>query len=165
MLSANIRLITLKNFSEISMPNQKSPVGASIDYEIVIHAQPEKVFETLTTSAGWDAWLTDGTFLDASPGGELRFRWGNTDPEMSEAVTDAAVLEVIAPRRFSFRWLPQGIEIATTVTFEMTATAEGTQLSLHEESYPETAAGMQALAVSAGMWAQALTLLKDYLEG
>jgi uncharacterized protein YndB with AHSA1/START domain len=138
--------------------------GASIDFTILIKTQPASVFETLTTPAGWDGWLTDGTSLDARPGGEIHFRWSSAGPEISASQTNAVVVDLVAPRRFSYQWRPDGIDDATTVTFEMTAVAEGTQLSLHEGPYPETPSGMQALAISAGMWGQGLALLKDYLE-
>ncbi len=46
-----------------------------IGHQVYIDVPLELVFTTLTTAAGWDAWFTQGTLLDARKGGIIRFRW------------------------------------------------------------------------------------------
>ena len=55
-------------------------LGPKIEQATYINVPIEQVCETLTTADGWDSWFTDGTTLDAVPGGQIRFRWVNFGP-------------------------------------------------------------------------------------
>ena len=140
--------------------NPKS--GASIELNTFIRTSPERVFEILTTAAGWDAWLTEGTMLDARPGGEILLRWGKAGTD--GCVTRAVVIEVTPPTRFRFSWHPADLDTATTVSFEIEPAADGIILSVHEEGYPETGEGITAMVTWTEVWGKSLTLIKMYLE-
>ena len=44
-----------------------------IEHVTYIDVPVEQVYETLTTSDGWDSWFTDEATLDAVPAGQVRF--------------------------------------------------------------------------------------------
>ena len=46
-----------------------------VRFETIVRAEREKVYDAIATAAGLDGWFTDGTELDATPGGPLIFRW------------------------------------------------------------------------------------------
>ena len=52
----------------------------AIKHSTFIKTTPERVFETLTSAEGWDAWFTKGTMLDLKPGGEFILRWKDWGP-------------------------------------------------------------------------------------
>jgi uncharacterized protein YndB with AHSA1/START domain len=134
---------------------------ASIDFEITIQASPEQVYWALATAEGWDSFLTEGTSLEARPGGEFIMRWNG--PEGGSQM-DAVVVEAAPCRRFSYSWERYGLEETTTVIFDIEPATEGTRLALHEETYPETPDGLEILVKNAEAWGQMLALLKDALE-
>jgi uncharacterized protein YndB with AHSA1/START domain len=77
---------------------------------------------------------------------------------------EAIVIEADPLRRFRYSWERYGVEDPTTVTFELEPAPDGTRLTLHEESYPETPEGTEALVKNVEIWGNMLTLLKDSLE-
>jgi uncharacterized protein YndB with AHSA1/START domain len=133
-----------------------------IRYRSYIAASPERVYETLTTGAGWDAWFTNGTEVDARPGGRIVFRW--VDWGVDHYTTEAAgpVLEAEAPRRFVFQWKPA--DSTTTISFDLEALGEGTVVEVREEGYTSSPCDMSAMLECASGWGEALALLKMYLE-
>ncbi len=46
-----------------------------INCRTYIATSPERVYETITSGEGWDAWFTQGTEVDARPGGQITFCW------------------------------------------------------------------------------------------
>ena len=48
-----------------------------IEQATYINAPVQKVYETLTTASGWNAWFTRETTLDPKVGGEFVMRWRN----------------------------------------------------------------------------------------
>jgi uncharacterized protein YndB with AHSA1/START domain len=134
---------------------------ASIDFEITIRSSRERVYRALATAEGWDSFLTEGSSLDPRPGGAFIMRWQG--PEGGSQM-EATVIEAEPLRRFSFSWERYGLDDPTTVTFEIEPAPEGVRLTLHEETYPETPEGTEALVKNAEVWANMLTLLKEALE-
>ena len=134
--------------------------GPTVEHVTFIDAPIEEVFRTLTTAEGWDSWFTDGTTLNAVPGGQIRLRWANFGPERMTAEDGGPVLEVETNRRFVFQWQPG--TSATTVAFDLDRLGTGTRVRVRDSGYSvddvETAIGCAA------GWGEALTLLKFWLE-
>lgn len=129
-----------------------------IDYKTYIAVPPQRVFETLTTAAGWDAWFTRGTKLDARANGSIILKWNNWGPDRVNVEDGGIVLEVIPDRRFVFTWQPD--HQPTTVCIELQPLGTGTLVHLTDSGYITPAIHMNCAAG----WGEALTLLKVYLE-
>jgi uncharacterized protein YndB with AHSA1/START domain len=113
----------------------------SIERGIHIEASPEIVFEVITSPEHIREWW-GGAETDVAPREGLvsEIAWGkdSTDPHI-EYLT---VVEVDAPRRFSFRWVADGAAVATAgnsllVTFELTPDGSGTLLRVRESGFRE----------------------------
>lgn len=133
-----------------------------IRYSTYIAAPPDRVWDTLTTAAGWDAWFTRGAEVDARPGGHIAFRWRNFGAERYTGQDGGPVLEAVPPRRFVFQWTPG--DTTTTVAFEVSPRGTGTLVMVTEWGHTTSAADLEALVQCAAGWGEALTLLKVYLE-
>lgn len=156
------RLVAMLNKKEIRSSTMSSIQLPNIQHRTYIAASPERVFATLTTGAGWDAWFTQGSTVTAKPGGYIRLRWPDYGPDRITMEDGGAVLEVEPNRRFVFQWQPG--EQPTTVAFTLTAQGEGTLVELTESGYTPTPANLHAYVNCATGWGEALTLLKFYLE-
>jgi uncharacterized protein YndB with AHSA1/START domain len=66
--------------------------------EIVLPSEPEEVWSALTEADRLEEWFASDVELEAVPGGEGVFRWG--DGEERHAVVE----EVEPQRRFAFTW-------------------------------------------------------------
>jgi uncharacterized protein YndB with AHSA1/START domain len=129
-----------------------------IDYQTFIAVSPMRVFDTLTNAAGWDAWFTHGTELDAQPGAKIRLVWRKWGPEHISTEDGGTILEVIPGQRFVFTWQPD--QQPTTVYFELIPHGTGTIVHLTDSGYSTPEVYMDCAAG----WGEALTLLKFYLE-
>jgi uncharacterized protein YndB with AHSA1/START domain len=139
-------------------------MNISILHSTWIAVSPSRVYKTLTTAKGWDAWFTSGTTLDLEEGGRIRLRWKNWGPEEITGEDGGPILGFEKNRLFRFQWHPQGEESPTTVTFTLKAKGNGTVLSVKDEGYMDTREGIEAFGYCAAGWGEALTLLKFYLE-
>ena len=146
-------------------------------WQTYIAAPIARVYETLTTAAGWDGWFTRGTSLDRE---RITLRWRDTGghrvtlwgPVHEAMETGGRVVAMDAPHRFAFEWTPAGHP--TTVDFALAPRGTGTVVSVTETGYRDDALGatgvvgaMSArspLLMCASGWGEALTLLKVYLE-
>lgn len=127
-----------------------------------IAASPTRVWECLTTAAGWDAWFTQGARLDVRPGGEVRLRWDGFAGQSSVVEDGGPVLHVDPGRSFSFEWCPSGRP--TRVHFELRPRGDGTSVILTESGYGTSPKELDAYVSCATGWGEALTLLKFWLE-
>ena len=135
-----------------------------VSFATQIRAQPEEVYDAFATAEGLDAWFTTGTELDARPGGTIVLRWRNWGPENYTGEHAGPVLEAERPSRFSFRWLVDSGGYETTVEVDFEANDEGTLVRLLEHGYREGPDFQQDMLNRSSGWAQALTLLKFYVE-
>jgi uncharacterized protein YndB with AHSA1/START domain len=133
-----------------------------IFHEIYIRASQSKVYETLTSAAGWDAWFTTGTFLEIKPDGtgEVRLRWER--PDGSIIKDGGKIVKAYPSSVFSFEWEPG--ESKTLVKIVMEPYRSGTLVRLKEEGYRLSQKDKSALVSCAAGWGEALMLLKMYLE-
>jgi len=140
------------------------PFGKSIKHQTYILASPKKVYDTITTAKGWDAFFTTGLEVEPHPGGKIVFRWRGHGPNFYHAEAEGVVVEAERPHRFAFQWYPVGRETPTTVSFSLTEQYGGTVVRLTEEGYPDTPEGREMILECAAGWGEALTLLKFYLD-
>lgn len=103
---------------------------------IEIAADPEVVFEYLTTNEGMTAWLGQYADLDPAPGGQFAV-------DIAGYPVRGEYLVVEPPRRVVISWgfpgsdeLPAG---ASRVEFVLTAISAGTRVELRHLDLPETA--------------------------
>jgi uncharacterized protein YndB with AHSA1/START domain len=133
-----------------------------ISYNTYIAASPKRVYETLTSASEWDAWFTQGSSVDARPGGEIVFRWVNFKVDRYTAEAVCPVLEAKPNERLVFQWTPG--DSTTTITFTLEALGEGTVVRVVESGHSSSKKDLEALVECAAGWGEALTLLKFYLE-
>jgi uncharacterized protein YndB with AHSA1/START domain len=113
----------------------------SIEREIHVDADPEVVYEVISTAEHLREWWPDGAELTPVPGATGSVTFGDSlSPDAHvEAVT---VVEADPPRRFSFRWVYDAGEAATPdnsllVTFDLVPSGAGTLLRLRETGFRE----------------------------
>jgi uncharacterized protein YndB with AHSA1/START domain len=110
-----------------------------VEREIVVPESPDEVWEALTEPERLEEWFATEAELDARPGGEGVFRWGDGDERR------AVVREAEPGERLVLDW-DDGGEVA----IELAETDEGTRVRVVESS-PQfaTALGLRALAWTA----------------
>jgi uncharacterized protein YndB with AHSA1/START domain len=95
--------------------------------QLVIHADPDQVFDLLTDPALFVRWMADEATLDPTPGGIVRWTHPNGDTVSGHYV------EVDRPRRlvFSYGWERVAVGIppgSTTVEIDLVAQPDGSTL-------------------------------------
>ena len=136
-----------------------------IKHQVFIKAEPEKVYDTVTSAEGWDAFFTHGMELEPKAGGKIIWRWKDYGPNFYNVEAHGKVLKADRPRLFVFKWFPVGKEEeGTQITFDIQGQYGGTVIRLTEEGYPDTPEGRAMILECASGWGEALALLKFYLE-
>ncbi|MFD1020852.1 SRPBCC family protein [Thalassobacillus hwangdonensis] len=131
-----------------------------IEHQTLIHVPREKVFRTLTTAEGWNAWFTDETSLVLKgKSGDIQLRWNGEGGTIEDG---GAIVEVRENAYFAFEWSPG--EGMTKVTFQLAEHDQGTIVTVKETGYSDSEKDIQACVGCAVGWGEALTLLKIYLE-
>ncbi len=133
----------------------------NIEHETYIAVPPTKLFETLTTGWGWDAWFTNGTIVDLKRR-IITLRWKNFGAGRYTTEDGGPILAIEKNRMFSFQWNPSGKP--TIVTFTLKGLDKGTLIKLSESGYTSDKKGVETCLGCAVGWGEALTLLKFYLE-
>ncbi|MBS4192674.1 SRPBCC domain-containing protein [Bacillus sp. FJAT-49705] len=135
-----------------------------IHHQTYIKVNPEKVYQTLTTAEGWNAWFTDHTvlYLNENGEGKITFRWSNYGAKKENIEDGGDILTAIQNKLFVFQWSPG--DGKTTVKFELKPVKEGTLLLLEETGYTASNKDLSVCIGCAAGWGEALTLLKMYLE-
>lgn len=112
---------------------------------VVLPAEPDEVWATLTTPEELSTWLGEVVALELEPGGSLVVREGG-------GATRRGSVEVADPGRIlSFRWrrlvgagVSLEVEGASRVTFVLEADPAGTRLTVTEEPVPLATSGFGA---------------------
>ncbi|HET7567763.1 MAG TPA: SRPBCC family protein [Gaiellaceae bacterium] len=107
-----------------------------VEREIVVPERPEEVWAALTESERLEEWFASEAELDARPGGEGVFRWGDGDER------HAVVREADAPERLVLDW-DDGGEVA----IELEQVEDGTLVRV-VESAPDFAIALEARAAA-----------------
>lgn len=126
-----------------------------------INAPVEKVFTTLTTAKGWDAWFTKGMELDLGTK-KMLFVWRNWGPDKVNISASATIQSYEPNNEFSFIW--QEGKHDTLVKFTLSPLGKGTKVHVNESGYKNNDIGATDMNECATGWGEALTLLKFYLE-
>jgi uncharacterized protein YndB with AHSA1/START domain len=135
-----------------------------VEFSTIVRAEPRRVYDAMATAAGLDGWFTKGTTLEARPGGVLVLRWKNWGVEDFTGEMVGEVVEARAVRRFVFRWPVDSGGYMTTVTIDFHTHRDGTLVRLSEGVYEKGAVGTRDMLNRAAGWAQALTLMKMWVE-
>jgi uncharacterized protein YndB with AHSA1/START domain len=107
-----------------------------IEREIVLPASPAEVWEALTDPERLEEWFATEVELDAQPGGEGLFRWGDGDERR------AVVREAEPEERLVLDWDDNG-----EVVLELEEVDGGTRLHVTETS-PEWSAALELRALA-----------------
>jgi len=113
----------------------------SIEREIRIEATPEVVYEVVSKPEHVREWWPDEAEFEPVPGSTGRITFGDRSAPDAK-VESLTVVEADPPRRFSFRWVYDDGEIATSgnsllVTFDLIPSGTGTLLRLTESGFRE----------------------------
>lgn len=141
-----------------------STIDIPIQAKVLIQSPIEKVYQTLTTSEGWDSWFTTGMTLDLSKKEDFEFVWKNWGPDEVSINVRAKVKAFSNNLYFSFYWNYSLQNGPTLVHIDLKDTIKGVLLTLTETGYPDNPEGRAMLIDCSTGWGEALTLLKFYLE-
>ncbi len=140
------------------------PFGQEIKQRTFVAVPAEKIYDTITSGDGWNAFFTHATEIDPVPGGKMVFRWKDWGPDHYESSAECKVLTAERPTEFAFEWYPVGKDNPTTVRFHLEARDSGTVVTLTESGYPDTPKARAMILECACGWGEAVTLLKFWLE-
>jgi uncharacterized protein YndB with AHSA1/START domain len=138
------------------------PLKEKIKQRTFIAANPERVYDAITSADHWNTFFTTGMALEPHPGGPCIFRWQNWGPDNYTLEVPGQVVEADRPRVFAFQWGSPGRQ--TTVRMELEARDSGTVVTCTEEGYENTPPGRAMALECASGWGEAITLLKFYIE-
>jgi uncharacterized protein YndB with AHSA1/START domain len=109
--------------------------------EVVLPATPDEVWAALTEAERLEEWFATEVDLDARPGGEGRFRWGNGEERR-------AVFEVVEPeRRIAFRWSGED-ERVSCVGITLEPVHDGTRVEIVESPSAGWSAALELRALA-----------------
>jgi uncharacterized protein YndB with AHSA1/START domain len=102
-----------------------------VEREIVVPEAPDEVWEALTEPERLEEWFASEVELDARPGGEGVFHWGDGDERR------AVIRELEEAERLVLDWEDGG-----SVTIELAPVVDGTRVHIVETS-PEFAPALE----------------------
>ncbi len=105
-----------------------------VEREVVVPETPDEVWEALTEPERLEEWFASEVELDARPGGEGVFRWGDGDERR------AVVRELEEERRLVLDWADGG-----SVVIELETSETGTLVRVVESS-PDVAPALELRA-------------------
>jgi uncharacterized protein YndB with AHSA1/START domain len=143
-----LRTTSLAGFEDVGnhwVAYDESVSDERVTRSVVLPAEPDEVWATLTAPEELSAWLGDVVALELEPGGSLVVR-------ENQGATRRGVVEAADPGRIlSFRWrrlagagLSLEVGGASRVTFVLEADPAGTRLTVTEEPVPLATAGFGA---------------------
>ena len=112
----------------------------TIERQLFVDAAPEIVFDVVSNPEHVRNWWPDDARYEVVAGGVGTISFG--DPDNGGALESLTVVEVDAPRTFSFRWTHPVDEVAGVgnsllVTFELRPSGDGTLLRMTETGFRE----------------------------
>jgi len=135
----------------------------TVECSTFIKAHIHKVFQTLTTPQGWNAWFTKEMFIEPRKGGKIEFVWRDWGANHVD-IEDGGTITAFEPNsKFAFTW--HSDTSPTTVTFNLRQLGNGTLVNLTDAGYKlEQITDQSGFADCCCGWGEALTLLKFYCE-
>jgi uncharacterized protein YndB with AHSA1/START domain len=129
----------------------------AIRHRVGIHAPVERVYDALATRDGITQWWTRDVEGDATPGGELAFRFGGPEPAAT-----MELVELAPPARVAWRCVQGADEwLGTTVTFALQGNGDETTLLFTHDGWREPVEFMHHCSTA---WAYYLFSLRAGLE-
>jgi uncharacterized protein YndB with AHSA1/START domain len=112
----------------------------TIEREIYVEAAPDTVYEVISSPGHLKQWWPDDARYELIPGSPGEIVFG--DPAAGGKIVPFTVIDSKPPHTFSFRWdYPAGETAAQgnslLVTFELTASRDGTLLKMTETGFRE----------------------------
>lgn len=160
--------------TQLSQPSPPAPDGlehGTIVRETHVAADPDLVFEVVSSPRHLERWWPDEAAIEPTPGAIGHFTFG--EPGSPDAQVPAVeVVEADPPRLFSFRWTHPVGEPATEqnsllVTFELFPVDGGTLLRMTETGFRlqgwEVAVLEEAYRDHCDGWAHFVPRLESYL--
>jgi uncharacterized protein YndB with AHSA1/START domain len=136
-----------------------------VRFSTLVRAEPGSVFDAVATTDGLDRWFTRaGSTLEPGPGGALVFRWQGWGVDDWSGEMVGEIVEHRRPERFAFKWPVDSGGYMTTVTIDFAPHKDGTVVRLVEGVYESGDVGLQDMLNRAAGWAEALTLMKFWVE-
>lgn len=139
-------------------------ISHTINHKVFIQSPIEKVYETLTTPKGWDAWFTTGTHFTLKKKSPITFKWVNWGPDYDNVEVQGEVIDFVENKKLVFEWHAFSQDGRTQTVFLLTEHKKGTIVEVTDSGYPDTPEGHRAFNSCATGWGEAMTLLKFYLE-
>ena len=135
-----------------------------VEFSTLIRVEPARVYDAIATAEGLDGWFTKGATVDSRTGGQIQFRWKDHGVDHYSGENGGPILEARRPERFVFQWKADSGLYLTTVEIDIAPVNDGTVIHLIEYGYEDNQTGMHDFLNRVSGWAQALTLMKFYLE-
>jgi uncharacterized protein YndB with AHSA1/START domain len=135
-----------------------------VEFSTLVRAEPDRVYDALATPAGLDGWFTQGASIEGGGGGRIIFRWKNYGMKNFTGENGGPIIVAQRPHRFAFQWKADSGLYMTTVEIDLAPVNQGTAVHLVEYGYEDSPAGTQDFLDRVSGWAQALTLMKFYVE-
>jgi uncharacterized protein YndB with AHSA1/START domain len=115
------------NSSDQTAPSQTESLAFTFD----LHHSPEKVWRALTDPVLLTEWLLPVVGLKLEPGAAFTFK---TQPYPGwDGIVNCRFLEIETQRKLSYGWSVPFLD--TVVTFTLSPTASGTQLSIVQSGF------------------------------
>lgn len=105
----------------------------TISFEFDLQHPPERVWRALTDPELLTEWLLPVVDLELEPGAAFTFQ---APPQPGwDGRVKCRFVEIEAQRKLSYTWVVGNMELETVVTFTLTPTQAGTQLSLNQSGF------------------------------
>lgn len=127
-------------------------------HEVIIGADPEKVYAAITEQQGLASWWTDKNTASPEVGSEADFVF-----EGGQMVFKMKIDELTPSRRVVWSAVASPVPgwTGTTITWDLSAEDSGTKVLFGHRGWPSTDGPFPSINFS---WAGYLVSLKDYLE-
>ncbi len=142
----------------------KKMIDEKVRMTTLVRAEPERVYDAMTTVEGLNAWFTTSSKVDLRTGGSILFQWQDWGYSKYTGELGGPVLEARRPERFVYQWKVDTDDYNTTVEIDFERVKDGTIVRLVEYSYEDTPTGLKDMLARATGWGEVLTMLKFYVE-
>jgi len=132
-------------------------------YQTFINATPKSIYAAISTGVGWDAWFTTKATVDKERM-FYRFYWENFGGERETVSQEGRIIHADPDWRFGLEWQTAKDDSRTVAMFTITPRSSGAIVEVREEGYMWDERDIRVSMSCAGGWAEALTLLKFFLE-
>lgn len=131
----------------------------SVNHQYLVRAAPASVFRAITDPKWLTRWLCDRAEITPKKGGKYLLAW-NDGPTHT-----GSVVAFQAGHRIAFAWSWPGVDLQGTVlSLSVTATTEGTVLTVEHNGFPRTEKWTELYGGAEWGWTYFAMNLKSVLE-